>query len=114
MSNSFQSNTLGSYKVDQNKTQVSFIIIILNIFYWSIVDLQCCVVSHIEQSESITYISTLFYILFPYRPLHSTEWSSPCYTVGSETGLLLNFFLMSLKLCDRFLVKLLLFKSINF
>ena len=41
-------------------------------------------VSAVQQSESVihTYISTLFQILFPYRPLQSIEQSSLCYTVG--------------------------------
>ena len=38
----------------------------------------------VQQSESVIHIhiSTLFQILFPYRPLQSTEQSSLCYTVG--------------------------------
>ena len=44
-------------------------------YYWSVVDLQCCVlVSGIQQSESVKYISTLFKILFPYRSLQSIEF----------------------------------------
>ena len=41
-------------------------------------------VSGAQQSESVIHmhISTLFQILFPYRPLQSTEQSSLCYTVG--------------------------------
>ena len=44
-------------------------------FYWRIVDLQCCVVSDVQQSESIIHIHTptLFKILFPYRSLQSIE-----------------------------------------
>ena len=55
------------------------------IFYWSIVDLQCCVVSAVQQSESVIHIhiSTLLKILFSYRSLQSIEQSSLCYTVGS-------------------------------
>ena len=45
------------------------------IFYWSIVDLQCCVVSAVQQSESVIHIhiSTLLKILFSYRSLQSIE-----------------------------------------
>ena len=42
-------------------------------------------VSGVQQSESVIYIhiSTLFQILFPYRPLQSTEQSSLCSTVSA-------------------------------
>ena len=53
-------------------------------FYWSIVDLQCCFSSGVQQSESVIHIhiSTLFQILFPYRSLQSIGQSSLCYTAG--------------------------------
>ena len=51
-------------------------------FYWTIVALQCCVVSGAQQSESAIHISPLFG--FPsFRSLQNTEWGSLCYTVGS-------------------------------
>ena len=42
-------------------------------------------VSTAQQSESVLHIhiSPLFWISFPFRSPRSTEWSSPCYTVGS-------------------------------
>ena len=44
-------------------------------FYWSVVDLQCCVSVSVQQSESVIHIhiSTLVSILFPYRSLQSIE-----------------------------------------
>ena len=52
-------------------------------FYWSRVDLQCCVNSCCTAKRIIhIHISTLFQILFPYRSLQSIEQSSLCYTVG--------------------------------
>ena len=36
----------------------------------------------IQQSESVIYIYILFHILFHYRLLQYTEFSSLCYTVG--------------------------------
>ena len=45
------------------------------IFIGTIVDLQCCVISGVQQSESVihVHISTLLSILFPYKSLQSTE-----------------------------------------
>ena len=42
-------------------------------FYWSIVDLQCCAILGVKQSESIIHlhISTVFLDLFLYRLLHT-------------------------------------------
>ena len=42
-------------------------------------------VSAVLQSESVIHIhiSTLFQILFPYRPVHNVKQNSLCYTVGS-------------------------------
>ena len=55
----------------------------LNLFYWSMVDLQCFVTFRCEaQWFSYTYISILFHIPFCYGLLHDTEYSSLCYTVG--------------------------------
>ena len=58
-------------------------ILILN-FYWSIVDLQCCVSFRCTTVNQLyIYIYPLFFqILFPYRSLQSIEQSSLCYTVG--------------------------------
>ena len=64
-----------------------FLIFIFNHFYWGIVYLQSCVsfkcirkwFSHIYMCVCI-YI--LFQILFYYRLLQDTEYSSLCYTVG--------------------------------
>ena len=39
-------------------------------FYWSIVDLQCCV-SGVQQCESVIHISAFSQILFPYSVKHS-------------------------------------------
>ena len=39
-------------------------------FYWSIVDLQCCV-SSVQQCESVIHISAFSQILFPYSVKHS-------------------------------------------
>ena len=41
--------------------------------------LQCCVSFRCKAVRQ-THISTLFQIIFPYRPLQSTEQSSLCYT----------------------------------
>ena len=46
------------------------------LFYWSTVDVQCCVIY-------LVYISILFQILFHYRLLPDTEYSSLCCTIGS-------------------------------
>ena len=44
------------------------------IFYWHIIDLQCCVsFRYIAKWFSYTYISTFFQILFPYRLLQNIE-----------------------------------------
>ena len=44
-------------------------------FYWSIVDLQCCVSFRYTQSVSVIHIhiSTLFKIIFPYESLQSIK-----------------------------------------
>ena len=55
--------------------------------FLSVVDLQCCINFKCTTkwiNYACTYIHSFFFkILFPYRPLQSTEQSSPCYTVGS-------------------------------
>ena len=45
------------------------------IFIGSIVDVQCCVISGAQQSESVihVHIATLLSIRFPYRSLQSGE-----------------------------------------
>ena len=53
-------------------------------FYWSLVDLQCCVRFRCTAkwiSYMYTYIHSFFFfkILFPYRPLQSVERSSLCH-----------------------------------
>ena len=44
--------------------------------YWNIVDLQCVLVSDIQQSDSDTYIF-FFYILFHYILLQDIEYIVP-------------------------------------
>ena len=52
-----------------------------NFFYWSIVTLQCCVSSAVQQSESAMsiHISPPFWISFPSMSSQSTELTSSCY-----------------------------------
>ena len=38
-------------------------------------------ISDVQQSDSVTHVSILFPILFPFRLLHNVEQSSTCYTV---------------------------------
>ena len=56
-------------------------------FYWSVVDLQCCVSFRWKAkwiSYAYTYIHPFFFkVSFPYRPLQNIEPSSLCCTVGS-------------------------------
>ena len=40
-------------------------------------------VSGIQQSDSVIYMYLLFQILFPYKLLQDTEYSSLCYAVGA-------------------------------
>ena len=47
---------------DQASTVIHFIF--FNLFYWSTVDLQCCVIFCTAQWFGFTYISILFHILF--------------------------------------------------
>ena len=59
-------------------------IFLKNLFYWSMVDLQCCIsLGCIEKWFSYTKIYSffLFQILFLYRLFQNTEYSSPCYTI---------------------------------
>ena len=53
-------------------------------FYWSIVDFQCCVsFKYTAKWFSYTYIYSFFFeILFPCRLLQNIGYSSLCYTVG--------------------------------
>ena len=51
-------------------------------FYWTVVALQCCIVSGAQQSESAIHISPLFGFL-SFRSLQNTEWGSLCCPVGS-------------------------------
>ena len=54
-----------------------------NLFYWSIVDLQCCVNSCCTAKWfSYTYIYVPFHILFHYDLSQSIAYSSMCYRVG--------------------------------
>ena len=52
-------------------------------FYWHVIDLKW--VSGVQPSKSVIHIhiSALFKILFPYRPLQSSEQSSLCYSLDS-------------------------------
>ena len=53
------------------------------LFYWNIVDLQCCVHFFcIVQWFSYPYIYIIFHILFHYGLSQEIEYSSLCYTVG--------------------------------
>ena len=45
-------------------------------------ELQCCVISDVQQNESIIHIYLLFQIIFPYLLLQNIEYSSLCYTIG--------------------------------
>ena len=55
-----------------------------NLFYWSIVGLQCCVNFHwTAEWFSYTYVYIPFHILFHYGLLQDIECSSLCCTVGS-------------------------------
>ena len=49
-------------------------------FYWCIVDV--VLVSSVQQSESVIHVFMLCKLLFPYRLLQNTEWSSQCFTLG--------------------------------
>ena len=54
------------------------------ILYWSIVDLQCVLVSGVQQGDSVIHIhiSFFFQIPFPCKLLQNTELNPLCYTVG--------------------------------
>ena len=55
---------------------------LFNLFYWSIVDLQCCIGFRCT-AKWFTYICIyLFQILLHYVLLQNSEYSSLCYTVG--------------------------------
>ena len=55
----------------------------LNLFYWSIFDLQCCVNFYCTAKWfSYTHIYILFHILFYYSLSQDIEYSSLCWTVG--------------------------------
>ena len=57
----------------------------LNLFYWSMVDLQCCLSFQCTAKWfSYTSIYILFHILFHYGLLQDMEYSSLCYTVGPD------------------------------
>ena len=45
--------------------QVCILGIDLFLFYWSIVELQWCVISGVQQSDSVTHIQTFFFYSFP-------------------------------------------------
>ena len=59
-----------------------FVCLFFNLFYWSIVDLQCVNFWCTAKWFSYTYICFLFHILFHYGLLQDIEYSSLCYTVG--------------------------------
>ena len=62
-------------------------------FYWRIVDLQCCVIPGIQQSESVTHIHrSPFLDSFSCRPLQRKEYSSLCY---NSRSLLIIYFTYS-------------------
>ena len=57
-------------------------LLILILFYWNIVDLQCCVNLYCTKNCSVLHTCILFHILFHYGLSHVTEYSSLYYPVG--------------------------------
>ena len=51
-------------------------------FYWSIVDLKCCVKCQVVLQSDSLYIYAFFQILFPYKSLQNIEYGFLSYTVG--------------------------------
>ena len=47
-----------------------------------VVDLQYCLVSGVQQSDSVKYIYNFFQILYYYRLLQDIEYGSLCYKVN--------------------------------
>ena len=72
---------LWPFPVFWSTTWISFFFFFLNLFYWSIVDLQCCVNLYCTtQWFSYTYIYILFHI--PLWLSQAILYSSMCSTVG--------------------------------
>ena len=63
------------------------------------------------EQQSVIHISTLFQMLFPYRPLQSIEQSSLCYTVGPYQISIL-YIVMSICQSQPFNLSLPLFPSV--
>ena len=60
-----------------------FFCIIFSFLIWNIVGLQCCVSFMCIAKWLILYTHRHIQILFPWRSLQSTEYSSLCYLVGT-------------------------------
>ena len=78
----FNENYMKTLKISLVQIYLWFSFFFKNVFYWSIIDLQCVLTSAIQKSDSRIYICILFYILFHYGLSQDVEYSSLCCTVG--------------------------------